>query len=276
MNENLRRDRTWPVPLFLTLGVASAMIAAIRWIPRIYGAPDSAGEFGDMFGGINALFSGLAFVGVIYAILLQRRELQLQREELGHTRAELRGQKEQLEAQNRTLLQQTFDNAFFQMVALHHQLVGTVDLREDSADANATTVGRDCFVRFYEQLRELLQDSTRFPTGATRENVRVAYAELYKHIQADVGNYFRNLYNIIKFVDRSHVADKRLYTNLVRAQLSSHELLMLFYNCLTHLGEEKFKPLIEKYALLKNMPDDELIDDSHVRWYERGAFTPST
>ena len=43
----------------------------------------------DLFGALNALFSGLAFTGVIFTILLQREELQLQREELRQTRAEL-------------------------------------------------------------------------------------------------------------------------------------------------------------------------------------------
>jgi len=47
------------------------------------------GTFGDMFGSINALFSGLAFAGVIYAIILQKKELTLQREELALTRIEL-------------------------------------------------------------------------------------------------------------------------------------------------------------------------------------------
>ena len=47
------------------------------------------GTLGDMFGAINALFSGLAFAGVIYTILLQRKELELQREELVSTREEL-------------------------------------------------------------------------------------------------------------------------------------------------------------------------------------------
>jgi hypothetical protein len=42
-----------------------------------------------MFGAANALFSGLAFAGVIVAILLQRNELELQREELALTRHEL-------------------------------------------------------------------------------------------------------------------------------------------------------------------------------------------
>jgi hypothetical protein len=46
-------------------------------------------SFGDMLGAVNSLFSGLAFAGVIYAILLQRRELSLQRLELELTRQEL-------------------------------------------------------------------------------------------------------------------------------------------------------------------------------------------
>jgi hypothetical protein len=50
---------------------------------------DVRGQFGDIFGGVNALFTGLAFAGVIYTILLQRRELELQREELRLNRAEL-------------------------------------------------------------------------------------------------------------------------------------------------------------------------------------------
>ncbi|MDR6554663.1 hypothetical protein [Paenibacillus qinlingensis] len=40
------------------------------------------GTFGDMFGAVNSLFSGLAFAGIIYTIYLQRKELTLQREEI--------------------------------------------------------------------------------------------------------------------------------------------------------------------------------------------------
>jgi len=65
------------------------------------------------FDPLNALFSGLAFWGVIYAILLQRSELALQRKELELTRQEVRGQKEQLEEQNLTMKQQRFENTFF-------------------------------------------------------------------------------------------------------------------------------------------------------------------
>jgi hypothetical protein len=39
-------------------------------------APERRGVFGDQFGVANALFSGLALLGVVVALVLQRRELQ--------------------------------------------------------------------------------------------------------------------------------------------------------------------------------------------------------
>ncbi|MFW9641928.1 hypothetical protein V3H44_22885 [Vibrio parahaemolyticus] len=50
---------------------------------------EKSGVFGDSFGPLTALFSGLAFAGMIITILMQREELKLQREELSLTREEL-------------------------------------------------------------------------------------------------------------------------------------------------------------------------------------------
>lgn len=54
------------------------------------------GQLGDLFGSINALFSGLAFAGVVIAIWLQREELKLQREELRLQRLEVAANREEL------------------------------------------------------------------------------------------------------------------------------------------------------------------------------------
>ncbi len=81
------------------------------------------------------------------------------------------------------------------------------------------------------------------------------------------------LYNIIKFVKNSNVPDKHFYTNIVRAQLSSQELLLLFYNALSDLGNEKFKPLIEEFALLKTLPKKELFQsETHPKLYANSAY----
>lgn len=48
------------------------------------------GQIGDMFGVVNALFSGLAFALLIFTIYLQRQEIQLQSEALKAQQEELR------------------------------------------------------------------------------------------------------------------------------------------------------------------------------------------
>ena len=72
----------WPwIGNFAGVGVVVTILWRISWvlITREFGNPTAPGPFGDMFGAVNALFSGLAFGGVIVAILLQRQELKAQR-----------------------------------------------------------------------------------------------------------------------------------------------------------------------------------------------------
>ncbi len=58
------------------------------------------GEFGDLYGSLNALFSGLAFTVLIYALFQQQEDLKLQKREMEITNKELAGQRVELERQN--------------------------------------------------------------------------------------------------------------------------------------------------------------------------------
>ena len=85
------KNKNYIFIVFCAVLVIIAIQVAIGF--AIYSSfPDwpSRGQFGDVFGTVNALFSGLAFAGLIYAILLQREDLVLQRKELELTRTELR------------------------------------------------------------------------------------------------------------------------------------------------------------------------------------------
>lgn len=90
---------------FVIIVIVIIVIWLINWIAIInyFDEPNERGTFGDMFGAINSLFSGIAMAGVIIAIIMQRRELELQREELKLTRTELskttKANKEQAEIQ---------------------------------------------------------------------------------------------------------------------------------------------------------------------------------
>ncbi|MEK3776638.1 hypothetical protein MHB85_19250 [Paenibacillus sp. FSL K6-4396] len=70
--------------------------ASWYFVPKLYDAQSlEAGTFGDMFGAVNALFSGLAFAGLIYTITVQRQELTLQREAIKMQTEELKLQREE-------------------------------------------------------------------------------------------------------------------------------------------------------------------------------------
>ncbi len=61
---------------YLILGITFAIVSLLWFIlgfivPLILGSLNSSGLFGDTFGSVNALFSGLGFTALIYTILLQ-------------------------------------------------------------------------------------------------------------------------------------------------------------------------------------------------------------
>jgi Putative phage abortive infection protein len=255
------------VGLVLLLTAVVALWATSGWLLH---ADKERGTFGDMFGAINALFSGLAFASLIYTVYLQRHELQMQREELRLTRDELQGQRLQLAAQNDVLRTQNFENTFFQLLRLLNDTVNAIDLQRS---ADVTNHGRDCFTFFFGNFKNWHgRTKAEIPSAESHDVIAAAYSKFYGKYQSDVGHYFRTLYNIIKFVHLSGVENKKFYTNLVRAQLSSHELLLLFYNCQTPRGREKFKPLVERYALLKTVPRELLLEADHLALYDAAAY----
>lgn len=66
----------WPL-VCLSLVVVGIWAAAGLVVYLSLPSWNDRGTFGDMFGAVNALFSSLAFAGIIYTILIQRRELAL-------------------------------------------------------------------------------------------------------------------------------------------------------------------------------------------------------
>jgi len=67
---------------FLSLVVIALWSVSIIIITEIYGIPSNASEAGDMFGGINALFSGLALAGVIFTVWLQSLDVKTNQDNL--------------------------------------------------------------------------------------------------------------------------------------------------------------------------------------------------
>ena len=215
-----------------------------------------------MFGAVNALFSGLAFAGLIVTLIMQHEELGLQRNELAQTNDELAAQREEFVAQTKTMKIQRFENTLFNMLSLQQGIVNSLDyIPQDGADPNLESSGKYVFDVFYNK------KITKFQYGNEQqimgikgliqaENDIQAYRRVSEISIFD--SYFRHLYRIFKYIDESQLIDdteRYSYSCIVRAQLSDYELLLLFYNALTidDNGAFKFKHLIEKYAIFNNI-----------------------
>jgi hypothetical protein len=105
----------------------------------------------------------------------------------------------------------------------------------------------------------------------SREEVVEAYNGFFTEHQHKLAHYFRTLYRVFKFIDESEIEKKQQYASIMRAQLSSYELALLFYNCLGRAGNA-FVKLAEKYALFENIDPDDLIRPQHVSFLGRSAF----
>ena len=76
----------WLLTGIVTLvAIYAGMLIVITW-PVSNLNISTAGSFGDSFGPLTSMFSGVAFAGLIWTILLQRAELRLQRNELTESR----------------------------------------------------------------------------------------------------------------------------------------------------------------------------------------------
>jgi len=220
-----------------------------RFYDHGYSKPDLANLGSFLQGAAASLWSLAAFM-LVYAALVEQ---QLQR---------LLDEREQ----HRDRLQGTF----FQLLSFQSEIVRSFYIKHVKYPQQKLEEfhGVACFIKWCS----ILQSSWGTKRHAKQsEDISIAieaYDESYPYWQSDLGHYFRNLYHIFRLVDESvlDVKEKEKISRIGRAQLSNFELVLLFYNGLSEKGA-KFKPLIEKYKLLDNLPESLLLHRGHLTAY---------
>lgn len=94
----------------------------------------------------------------------------------------------------------------------------------------------------------------------------------HRGFSASLGHYFRHLYMMVKFVAESKVVieydTKMKYLKILRAQLSNHEQIMLFYNWLSTYGsaweEENGNHFFTEYKMIHNLWIGELYQHQFI------------
>lgn len=210
------------------------------------------GQFGDFMGGIlNPIFMFLTLIALIITIVLQRKEFKLARKEYSKT--------------STALNTQSIENTFFNTINLHYRIVENLKidlsdfgdrfltLKEKSTDYFEHPFSKNYSgIKVFDEIINKIFERAKTPKQSE---------EFYKILQDEynyiLGHYFRNLYQALKLIDKNEYlkdADKKKYTSILRAQLSSSELALLFLNCLENICDTgQFKNLLIKFEMLEHL-----------------------
>lgn len=207
-----------------------------------------SGQFGDSFGPLNTFMAALAAIGALGAYFAQREKL---------ANAKISSGIDQKLATKRD-----FESTFFNLISLFRDTTNDIEV-PDQYNQHPVK-GRDAIKRIIEE-----------KIGGTQGNDQADsdnYNYVYLRNRDDLAHYFRIVYHIVKFIDDSHVEDKRLYARLLRASLSNSEALLIALNCAFGEGRTKFRVLIERYALLHNLSEDDAQSWRLIEKFSDSAF----
>lgn len=205
---------------------------------------EGLGAWGDFFGGVlNPILTFLTFMGLLITIVLQQKELK-------EARNEFTRQSEALEKQQYEMTVQSFDNKFFQMLELFNFVKINVKSEFD-----------------FKKQREKLESFILETIEQNQRNIVKNYYSFFESNFVRFNNeydtifkyYFLNLFQLLKYIDDNadSLEEAKKYSNIIRAQLSKDELVLLLCNC---IGVQKFttndyQKLVEKFEFFE-----------HLRW----------
>jgi hypothetical protein len=225
----------------------------------------SFGEWGDFFGGVlNPILTFLTFMGLLITIIIQKKELK-------ESRDVFIKQQEALEKQQEEMTIQSFDNKFFQMLNSFNEITNALKLNIYQKEYSS----KELFEQLVEELKKEI--FTKYNEDVIVNDIKSNKIDYIYAIFPDFNNkfdttfkyYFLNLYQLLKFIDEDiphKDKDKysKKYANILRAQLSKNELILLTYNAIgvMEFCGDNYKKLVEKYSFFEHLTYDDYISDN--------------
>lgn len=255
---------------------------------KISKKPGDWGTFGDFIGGtLNPTLAFLSFLALLQTIKIQSKELAKSSEALELSKEELAKSSTALEEQSNSLKIQIFETTFFNMINLHNEITKNINIEglnsylvvytkfKEEEDSRLYTKenlkGREsisflkslCFNYFCEFNTYKTEDeyyNVKYqldPTTAIIEKTnQIArtnelYLDFYNTYSNYIGHYFRNIYQIMEFINLSSIDNKKFYIGILKAQLSNDEIEFIFYYAVSNIGSEKLLPILIEYEFFE-------------------------
>lgn len=268
------------IATFVVIVIVFPIILTRTWGPECLKFTESTGWIGDTLGGITAPFIG--FVNIILLIWTLWKQIDFNKKQLTVQKNE------------------QFKAAFFQMLQTQRELLHEVKGTFLSRNMKGTIVGgKVADIDYFRDAGLELKTLFNVLDGGTTDrivckNIREMYGvtdetiadyaqadnesqmsttyKLFFNVHIEMGNYFRHLYHILKFISQEkkdalqHLTDEnekaevekmyKGYADMLQATLSAEELMMAYYNCAAF---NNAKELFKEFQFVENLTKRNLI-----------------
>lgn len=228
---------------------------------------ETAAQWGDSFGSLNALFSGLAFLGVYTALIMQEK-----------------ASRRQIDDYHR----QRFESTYFELVSLlsksrdEVRFLPTPGYRKNHQKKYPgaqikTCRGNAAFKNAVFNMRYFIErfdkiDNTKKLTDA--DLISLIYRRyIHRRYESTFSPYFRIVYTILKRIkaDKTLTEQEKVqYANLLRSQMTSFEISLSAFNGLTEESND-FSELLTEFHMLKYLPSG-IVRRTLEKVYDEKAF----
>lgn len=248
---------------------------------------DVFGQFGDFVGGvIGTVLTLLSIMLLYYTFVLTKQQIKSQQRQQEKTQVEARffellkihrENAEKIKEENKGF------SVFKKYVDEINKNYGCIKIYESQKESSISlndVISISYLIFFYgvktpeglNTIKEvLLQNKSnidiKFIDGFSKEEKKT----LSGGHEIELGHYFRHLYQIVKYINERNIdilsyKERYDYIKILRAQLTTYEQIILFWDSLSPLGmswefrernkqkPDKNKQLITKYNLIKNIP----------------------
>lgn len=142
---------------------------------------------------------------------------------------------------------QQVENTIMKQIEFHNNLLKGIYVNYESTgrgfgfpDAPVNAYGQDAFEIFYDTLKQNYSTmpgntyKNEFDMDAEERRIKDSFTQLYKVHGILFGNYFKNLYLLVKYINGINIKyfDRNYYIDLVKSLLSKYEILLLAYDCI--------------------------------------------
>ncbi|MGK5594623.1 MAG: putative phage abortive infection protein [Parachlamydiaceae bacterium] len=168
--------------------------------------------------------------------------------------------------QNRQIQLQKLETTFFEL--LKHLSLITADIYVDEQKLKEREIDLPIPYIHKEKLAlpQILSLFTTYRALYPDKNIQVVAEEFFFKIEDLVDFYFDTISIILRFLNSGKLDEHLFYRDLLSAQMSTDELLLLFYYSLPH-PKSALSKNIKESKLLKVLSNNDLIDSKKDRPY---------